>query len=70
VAATIVEKVRVNPGNYADKKKFEEIDYTDASYALELERIKARFLPLVNSASSTAPPCASAPTMARSPTAS
>jgi (E)-4-hydroxy-3-methylbut-2-enyl-diphosphate synthase len=40
VAATIVEKVRVNPGNYADKKKFEEIDYTDASYALELERIK------------------------------
>jgi (E)-4-hydroxy-3-methylbut-2-enyl-diphosphate synthase len=47
VAATIVEKVRVNPGNYADKKKFEEIDYTDASYALELERIKARFLPLV-----------------------
>ncbi len=47
VAATIVEKVRVNPGNYADKKKFEEIDYTDASYALELERIKTRFLPLV-----------------------
>ncbi len=47
VAARIVEKVRVNPGNYADKKKFEEIDYTDASYALELERIKARFLPLV-----------------------
>jgi (E)-4-hydroxy-3-methylbut-2-enyl-diphosphate synthase len=48
IAATIVEKVRVNPGNYADKKKFEEIDYTDASYALELERIRQRFLPLVN----------------------
>jgi (E)-4-hydroxy-3-methylbut-2-enyl-diphosphate synthase len=40
--------VRVNPGNYADKKKFEEIEYTDASYALELERIRQRFLPLVN----------------------
>jgi (E)-4-hydroxy-3-methylbut-2-enyl-diphosphate synthase len=47
IAATIVEKVRVNPGNYADKKKFEEIDYTDASYAAELERIRTRFLPLV-----------------------
>ena len=47
IAATIVEKVRINPGNYADKKKFEEIDYTDASYFTELERIKKRFLPLV-----------------------
>lgn len=47
MAATIVEKVRVNPGNYADKKKFEEIEYTDASYAAELTRIRERFLPLV-----------------------
>jgi (E)-4-hydroxy-3-methylbut-2-enyl-diphosphate synthase len=47
LAARIVEKVRINPGNYADKKKFEVIDYTDASYAEELERIKDRFLPLV-----------------------
>ncbi|TDQ16619.1 4-hydroxy-3-methylbut-2-en-1-yl diphosphate synthase [Algoriphagus boseongensis] len=47
LAAKIVEKVRINPGNYADKKKFEVIDYTDASYAEELERIRDRFLPLV-----------------------
>lgn len=47
-AARIVEKVRVNPGNYADKKKFEEIEYTDAAYADELERIRKRFTPLVN----------------------
>ena len=46
-AARIVEKVRVNPGNYADKKKFEEIEYTDASYEAELERIRQRFTPLV-----------------------
>jgi len=46
-AARIVEKVRVNPGNYADKKKFEEIEYTDAAYAAELERICQRFTPLV-----------------------
>ena len=47
LSAKIVEKVRVNPGNYADKKKFEEIDYTDESYASELKRIKDRFSPLV-----------------------
>ena len=47
VAAKIVEKVRINPGNYADKKKFEVIDYTDATYQAELERIRSRFLPLV-----------------------
>jgi (E)-4-hydroxy-3-methylbut-2-enyl-diphosphate synthase len=35
IAARIVEKVRVNPGNYADKKKFEEIEYTDESYQAE-----------------------------------
>ena len=48
LAARIVEKVRVNPGNYADKKKFETIDYTDSSYADELLRIRDKFLPLVN----------------------
>lgn len=46
-AARIIEKVRVNPGNYADKKKFEEIDYTDSAYEKELERIRNRFTPLV-----------------------
>ena len=47
IAAAIVEKVRVNPGNYVDKKKFEQIDYTDAEYAEEIERIRDRFTPLV-----------------------
>lgn len=47
LAARIVEKVRINPGNYADRKRFEHIDYTDASYAAELERIREKFLPLV-----------------------
>ncbi len=47
IAAKIVEKVRVNPGNYVDKKKFEQIDYTDAEYAEEIDRIKERFTPLV-----------------------
>jgi (E)-4-hydroxy-3-methylbut-2-enyl-diphosphate synthase len=47
LAARIVEKVRVNPGNYADKKKFESIDYTDKAYEIELERIRERFTPLV-----------------------
>ena len=47
IAARIVEKVRVNPGNYADKKKFEEIVYTDESYLTELKRIRERFIPLV-----------------------
>jgi (E)-4-hydroxy-3-methylbut-2-enyl-diphosphate synthase len=46
-AARIVEKVRVNPGNYADKKKFETHDYTDAGYEAELDRIRQRFTPLV-----------------------
>lgn len=48
VAARIVEKVRVNPGNYADKKKFDQIDYTDAAYQAELDRIYKKFAPLVN----------------------
>ncbi|MEL7147411.1 MAG: (E)-4-hydroxy-3-methylbut-2-enyl-diphosphate synthase, partial [Bacteroidota bacterium] len=47
MAARIVEKVRVNPGNYADKKKFEVIEYTDASYQEELDRIREKFSPLV-----------------------
>src|SRR5215211_6240286 len=47
IAARIVEKVRVNPGNYVDKKKFELIEYTDAEYAEEIERIRDRFTPLV-----------------------
>ena len=47
IAAGIVEKVRVNPGNYVDKKKFEQIEYTDLEYAEEIERIRERFVPLV-----------------------
>lgn len=47
IAARIVEKVRVNPGNYVDKKKFEFIEYTDADYLEEIERIRDRFTPLV-----------------------
>jgi (E)-4-hydroxy-3-methylbut-2-enyl-diphosphate synthase len=47
IAATIVEKVRINPGNYADKKRFQTIIYTNEAYKAELERIKKRFLPLV-----------------------
>ncbi|MBX2971294.1 MAG: (E)-4-hydroxy-3-methylbut-2-enyl-diphosphate synthase [Cyclobacteriaceae bacterium] len=48
LAARIVEKVRVNPGNYADRKRFETIDYTDSAYQEELERIRKKFTPLVN----------------------
>lgn len=47
LAARIVEKVRVNPGNYADKKRFEVIEYTDGQYEAELDRIRTRFQPLV-----------------------
>lgn len=47
IAARIVEKVRVNPGNYVDKKKFEFIEYTDADYQEEIDRIRERFTPLV-----------------------
>ena len=46
-AAKWVEKIRVNPGNYADKKKFEIREYTDDQYADELERIREDFAPLV-----------------------
>jgi len=48
IAARIVEKVRINPGNYVDKKKFEQLEYTDAEYAEEIERIREKFTPLVN----------------------
>jgi (E)-4-hydroxy-3-methylbut-2-enyl-diphosphate synthase len=47
VAAKIVEKVRVNPGNYADRKKFKIFQYTDEMYEQELQRIRERFSPLV-----------------------
>lgn len=47
IAARIVEKVRVNPGNYADKKRFEQLEYTEESYQAQLERIAKRFTPLV-----------------------
>jgi len=47
IAARIVEKVRVNPGNYIDKKKFELIEYSDADYEEEIERIRNRFTPLI-----------------------
>ncbi|HEY6954505.1 MAG TPA: (E)-4-hydroxy-3-methylbut-2-enyl-diphosphate synthase [Flavisolibacter sp.] len=47
IAARIVEKVRVNPGNYVDKKKFELIEYSDADYAEEIDRIVDRFTPLI-----------------------
>jgi len=47
IAARIVEKVRVNPGNYVDKKKFELIEYSDADYHEEIERVRNRFTPLV-----------------------
>ncbi|HEX8296554.1 MAG TPA: (E)-4-hydroxy-3-methylbut-2-enyl-diphosphate synthase [Chthoniobacteraceae bacterium] len=46
-AAKWVQKVRINPGNYADSKKFKIVEYTDAQYAAELERIRERFTPLV-----------------------
>ena len=47
VAAKIIEKVRINPGNYADKKKFQTIEYTNESYNSEINRIKEKFTPLV-----------------------
>ena len=46
-AAKWVDKVRINPGNYADKKRFAVREYTDGEYAAELERIREQFLPLV-----------------------
>ncbi|MGJ1360509.1 (E)-4-hydroxy-3-methylbut-2-enyl-diphosphate synthase [Sphingobacterium spiritivorum] len=48
VAARIVEKVRINPGNYADKKKFDQLSYSADEYQAELDRIYKKFAPLVN----------------------
>lgn len=47
IAAEIVEKVRINPGNFVDKKKFEHIEYTNESYIQELARIEEKFVPLI-----------------------
>ncbi len=47
VAARIVEKVRINPGNYSDKKKFQQIDYSDSDYQTEIDKIRKRFVPLL-----------------------
>ena len=47
IAARIVEKVRVNPGNYADRKKFQILEYNDETYSSELDRIREKFTPLV-----------------------
>src|SRR5581483_3848237 len=46
-SARWVEKVRINPGNYADSKKFKIVEYTDEQYLAELARIRERFAPLV-----------------------
>jgi (E)-4-hydroxy-3-methylbut-2-enyl-diphosphate synthase len=48
VAAAIVEKVRINPGNYSDKKRFEQLDFTNAEYNNELEKIHAKLNPLLD----------------------
>src|SRR5688572_7127598 len=47
IAARIVETVRINPGNYVDKKKFELLEYSDAEYIEEIERIRDRFTSLI-----------------------
>ena len=47
VAARIVEKVRINPGNYADKKRFNQLSYSESEYQQELDRIYKKFAPLV-----------------------
>jgi (E)-4-hydroxy-3-methylbut-2-enyl-diphosphate synthase len=47
MAARLVEKVRINPGNYADKKKFQVLEYTDAEYLEEISRIREKFIPLL-----------------------
>ncbi|MGA7721908.1 MAG: (E)-4-hydroxy-3-methylbut-2-enyl-diphosphate synthase [Ignavibacteriaceae bacterium] len=47
IAARIVEKVRINPGNYIDRKKFQSMEYTDSEYYSEIEKIRERFSPLV-----------------------
>ncbi len=47
-AARIVEKVRINPGNYADKKKFQQLEYSDEDYENEIDRIRDKVTPLIN----------------------
>ena len=47
IAARYVEKIRINPGNYADKKQFKQLEYTDLEYNFELERISERIKPLI-----------------------
>jgi (E)-4-hydroxy-3-methylbut-2-enyl-diphosphate synthase len=47
LAARLIEKVRINPGNYADKKKFDLIEYTDLQYEEEIARIRQKFVPLI-----------------------
>jgi len=47
IAAQIVEKVRINPGNYTDRKQFKVTEYTDSAYKEEIERIRSRFVPLI-----------------------
>ena len=49
VAARIVEKVRINPGNYVDPARtFKHLEYTDTEYAQEIQRIRDRFIPFLN----------------------
>ena len=49
-AALVIEKVRINPGNYVDSiRTFQQLTYTDAEYAAELEKIRTRFVPFLNS---------------------
>ena len=49
VAALYVEKVRINPGNYVDAARtFKHLEYTDEEYALELQKIRNRFVPFLN----------------------
>ena len=70
-AAKWVEMVRVNPGNYADKKKFAVREYSDEQYEAELARLEEQFTPLVQAVQENwAAPCALAPITARSVTAS
>ncbi len=47
-AAKHVEKVRINPGNYADNKRFKTIEYTPETYREEIVRIREKFVPLIN----------------------
>ncbi len=47
IAARIVEKVRINPGNFADRKKFQYTEYSDLEYQNEIDRISQRFTPLI-----------------------